>query len=60
MRLRLDRSFRKTMTDLRNRLIELRQLEEAAKLEFDRAKNVLLKIKREIRRLENILEPGIN
>ena len=48
------------MTDLRDRLIELRQLEEAAKVEFDRAKNVLLKIKREIRRIENLLRPRIN
>lgn len=48
------------MTDIRDRLIELRQLEEAAKVEFDRAKNALLKIKREIRRLENLLKPRTN
>jgi len=48
------------MTDIRDRLIELRQLEEAAKIEFDRAKNQLLKIKREIRRLQNILKPRTN
>lgn len=48
------------MTDIRDRLIELRQLEEAAKVEFDRAKTKLLKIKREIRRLENLLNPKTN
>lgn len=48
------------MNDIRDRLIELRQLEEAAKIEFDRAKNNLLKIKRDIRRLEKLLNPRTN
>lgn len=48
------------MTDIRDRLIELHQLEEAAKVEFDRAKNQLIKIKREIRHLQNLLKPRTN
>lgn len=40
---------------IKYRLIELRRYEAAAKLEFDEAKNRLIKIKREIAQIESIL-----
>jgi|GEM_PF-3460432 len=47
-------------TDIRQELIELRQLEEAARVQFDQAKNQLLKIKKRIRKLEKLLTPQDN
>jgi type I restriction enzyme R subunit len=44
-------------SDIRQQIIELRQLEEAARVQFDAAKNNLLKIKRRIRELEKLLTP---
>jgi len=47
-------------TDIRQQLIELRQLEEAARVQFDQAKNQLLRIKRKIKELEKLLSPPEN
>lgn len=46
--------------DIRQELIELRQLEEAARVQFDAAKNELLRIKRQIKELEKLLTPPEN
>jgi hypothetical protein len=42
---------------IKNRIIELRQLEQAALVQFNESKNQLLKIKRERIRLEKLLKP---
>lgn len=47
-------------TDIRQQLIELRQLEEAVRVQFDSAKNELLRIKRQIKELEKLLTPPEN
>lgn len=44
--------------DIRQELIELRQLEEAARVQFDSAKNQLLKIKKRIKELEKLITPS--
>ena len=45
------------MNELLQRLVELRALEEAANIEFQKWKERLLGIKREIRKLEKLLQP---
>ena len=47
-------------TDIMQQIIELRQLEEAARVQFDAAKNQLLRIKRRIKKLEKLLTPPEN
>ena len=47
-------------TDIRQEIIELRQLEEAARVQFDAAKNELLRIKRRIKQLEKLITPPEN
>lgn len=42
------------------KLIELRQLEEAAKVRFDAAKNELLAIKKQIIQLQKLITPSHN
>jgi len=43
---------------IQSQIIELRQLEQAAQVQFDEAKNALLDIKRRIRDLEKLLTPN--
>lgn len=47
-------------TDLQQKLIELRQLEEAARVRFNKAKDYLINIKREIADIERLLKPPVN
>jgi len=47
-------------TEIMQEIIELRQLEEAARVQFDAAKNELLRIKRRIKQLEKLLTPPEN
>lgn len=44
----------------KDQLIELRQLEEAAKVRFDAAKNELLSIKKQIIQLQKLITPSTN
>jgi hypothetical protein len=45
---------------IRDKLIELRQLEDQALINFTEAKNYLLRIRRERRKLEKLLTPPVN
>jgi hypothetical protein len=47
-------------TDIREKLLELRKLEAPALVNFNEAKNYLLKIRRQIRDLEKLLTPHQN
>lgn len=45
---------------IRDKLLELRQLEDQALINFNEAKNFLLRIRRERRKLEKLLTPPEN
>jgi len=60
VQIKMGGAFMIRATDIRQQLIELRQLEEAARVQFDQAKNQLLRIKRKIKELEKLLSPPEN
>ena len=46
------------LLNIKDKLIQLRQIEQAALADFIQSKNRLLKIKKEIKSLENLLNPS--
>lgn len=46
--------------NIKDKLIELRKLEQIALAEFTESKNRLLAIKKEIQKLENLLKPNLS
>jgi hypothetical protein len=50
----------KQVTNIREKLLELRKLEAIAVVNFNEAKNSLLKIRRQLRDLEKLITPHQN
>ena len=57
VQIKMGGAFMILSNEIRQQLIELRQLEEAARVQFDLAKNQLLKIKKRIQEMEKLLNP---
>ena len=52
--------YMKKTSDIRDQLLDLRKLEDQAVVDFTKAKNFLIKIRKQRRELEKLLTPSEN